>query len=346
MNIGALQKKSIRGLKPYDPGLLVSYKYKLDANENGFDITAAARKKLLKKISALHFNRYPDPGTADIRKILAKKNGIKAGNIAVGNGSDEIIHYIIQAFTDSGDSVVFPHPTFEMYRILSLANGAKPVASPLDERFDIDPDDILKKSRGAKIIFLAYPNNPTGNCFSRKSVERVIKKAGCLVVVDEAYYEFSNKTFINLLGKHKNLIILRTFSKAFSMAGARLGYMLAGKSVIDIINKVRLPYNVNALSQACAGVMLGEKKNHAVEEILKEKEIMYDLLKADYPVVKSDANFLLIKVKNGGKAVKIFAENGISIRIFRDGVLKDFLRLTIGMPEENRAALKILRRGV
>ena len=346
MNIGALQRKSIRELSPYDPGLLLNYKYKLDANENGFDITGAARKKIIREIQTIHFNRYPDPGTADIREILAKKNGVKTENVVIGNGSDEIIHYLIQAFTDSGDRVVFPHPTFEMYRILSLANGAAPAASPLNDRFDINENDILKRARGAKIIFLAYPNNPTGNCFSRKSVERIIKKAGCLVVVDEAYYEFSGKTFINLLRRNKNLIILRTFSKAFSMAGARLGCMFAHKSIVDIINKVRLPYNVNTLSQACARVMLREKKGSAVGDILREKEIMYDLLKTAYPVVKSDANFLLIKVKNGALARKLFAKAGISIRIFREGVLKDFLRLTIGMPEENRAALKILRRGV
>ncbi len=345
MNIGRLQRKSVKNLAAYDPGLLVDYKYKLDANENGFDITPKARKKILREISAVHFNRYPDPATGDIRAALAKKNGVKPENVVIGNGSDELIHYLIQAFTDQGDKIVFPSPTFEMYRILAMANGAEPVAVGLDERFDIYEKELLKKSRGAGIIFLAYPNNPTGNCFSREKMEYVIRNAGCLVVVDEAYFEFSKKTFINLMRGRNNLVILRTFSKAFSMAGARLGYMLAHRDVTEIINKVRLPYNVNALSQACARVMLKEK-SAAVETILAEREIIYDLLKDDYPVIKSDANFLLIKVKDGAKARKLFEKSGISIRIFRDGALKDFLRLTIGMPEENRAALKIMRRGV
>jgi histidinol-phosphate aminotransferase len=342
----SLQRKSIRGLKPYDPGLLTDYRFKLDANENGFDVTTAARKKLLRELAKINFNRYPDPGTLDIRKALAKRNGVSPENVIIGNGSDELIHYIIQAFTDEGDRVVFPSPTFEMYKILATANSAVPVASELDGRFDIDVKDILKKTSGAKIIFFAYPNNPTGNCFTRQKMEAVIKKAGCLVVVDEAYFEFSKKTFINLLKRHKNLIILRTFSKAYSMAAARLGCLFAGREVTDVINKIRLPYNVNALSQACARVMLKENTEAAVKVILSEKEIMYGLLKDIYPVVKSDANFLLIKVNNGARAKKDFEKNGISVRLFKDGILKDFLRLTIGRPEENRAALKILQRGV
>lgn len=345
MNIGRLQRGTIKKLAPYDPELLADYKYKLDANENGFDITPKARKKILREIASVHFNRYPDPATRDIRAALAKKNGVGPENVVIGNGSDELIHYLIQAFTDSGDKIVFPAPTFEMYRILAMANGATPVAVDLDERFDIDEKKLLRKSRGARIIFLAYPNNPTGNCFSREKMEYVIKNAGCLVVVDEAYFEFSKKTFVNLMRGRNNLIILRTFSKAFSMAGARLGYMFAHRDVVDIINKVRLPYNVNALSQACARVMLKER-SAAVETILDEKRIMYDLLKDDYPVIKGEANFLLIKVNNGAKARELFEKSGISVRIFRDGALKDFLRLTIGTPEENRAALKIMRRGV
>jgi histidinol-phosphate aminotransferase len=341
-----MQRRTIASLKPYDPELLVNYRYKLDANESGYDVPVSVKKKVLSRINSVSFNRYPDPGAEALKKALAKKNGVKPANIMLGNGSDEIIHYLIQAFTDPGDKVVAPDPTFGMYKILALANGARPMAVPLDDRFDLDEAGIIKASKGAKFIFIAYPNNPTGNCFSQDRIKRIILKARCFVVLDEAYFEFSKKSFLPMLKARKNLIILRTFSKAYSMAGLRLGYLMADEKVVGILNKVRLPYNVNALSQACAGAMLEHDIQKIVDKILLEREIMYDLLKASYPIVRSDANFLLIKVRDGKKAKKLFEKNGISIRMFGDGRLADFLRLTIGTPAENRAALKILKRGI
>ena len=268
------------------------------------------------------------------------------GSIVIGNGSDELIHYLLQAFTDPGDIIAAPAPSFDMYSILALANGATPVMVPLDDNFDLDEAATLKAVNGAKFIFLAYPNNPTGNCFSRGKILKIIKAAQGFVVLDEAYFEFSGKTFLPLLKKHKNLIILRTFSKAFSLASMRVGYMMADPEVISIINKVRLPYNVNVVSQACAAVMAQTAIAPVVKKILTEREKLYSALKKDYPVVKSDANFLLIKVNDGNYAKKMFEKSGISIRMFKDGRLKDFLRLTIGTPDENRAALAILKRGV
>lgn len=341
-----MQRNSVKGLKAYDPGLLANYRYKVDANENGYDVPKTARKKILKAMEKVFFNRYPDPGADKLKGILAKKNSINPESIVIGNGSDELIHYLLQAFTDVNDKVVAPAPSFDMYRILALANAAAPVIVPLDEDFDIDVPAVMKAMKGAKFVFLAYPNNPTGNCFSRDKVLRIIKNADGFVVLDEAYFEFSGKTFLPLLKKHRNLIILRTFSKAFSLASMRVGYMMADPEVAGIINKVRLPYNVNAVSQACAAIMAETAIAPAVKKILSEREKLYCALKDDYAVVKSDANFLLIRVNDGENAKNSFEKNGISIRMFMDGRLKDFLRLTIGTPEENRAALAILKRGV
>lgn len=338
-------KKSVETLKVYDPHLFAA-KFKLDANENSYDIPAAIRKKIVSRMEKICFNRYPDPGAPALREMLAKKHGVTPGNIVVGNGSDEIIHYLIQAFCEKGERVVVPSPTFEMYRILALANGAKPVTVPLDGRFDLDEKAMMKAAKNAKIIFIAYPNNPTGNCFSGDKILRLIRDAGCLVVLDEAYYEFSNKSFLCMLKKRKNLVILRTFSKAFSMAALRLGYMIADVSICEVVNRVRLPYNINAVSQACAGIALGAGLSPVIREITARRDAVYGILKKQYPVVRSDANFLLIKVKDGKQAKKLFEKSGISIRIFSDGALKDFMRLTIGRPEENRAALSILKRGV
>ncbi len=346
MNIKEMQRNSIKGLEPYNPGLLEDYLYKLDANESGYDIPPAIKKKVLKKFSSINFNRYPDPGARALKAALAKGNGVKAENIILGNGSDELIHYLIQAFTNPGDKVVSPVPSFDMYRILALANGAKPVLVPLDERFDLDEKAMMKAAKGAKLMFLAYPNNPTGNCFSGDAILRIIRDADCLVVLDEAYFEFSNKSFLCMLKKRKNLVILRTFSKAYSMAGLRLGYMMASPEIIDAVNKVRLPYNVNSLTQACAVEMLKCPIKKTLDKIMLEKEIAYDLLKKDYPIVYGDANFLLIKVEDTVSALKAFKKSGISVRAFGSGPLSGFIRLTIGKPEENKAAIKILKRGV
>ena len=346
MNIQALQRSTVRELKPYDPELLTACKYKVDANENGYDIPAALRKKILKEIAKINFNRYPDPGSVKLRSILADKNRINPDCIVIGNGSDELIHYLLQAFTDKNDKIVAPTPSFDMYRILALANGAKPVIVPLDDNFDLDETAMLRAAKGAKFIFLAYPNNPTGNCFSDDKILRIIKSAGCFVVIDEAYFEFSGKTYLTMLPLQKNLIILRTFSKAYSLASMRVGYMMAAPEIISVINKVRLPYNLNAASQVCAELTAQTDTAPVVKKILDEREKLYSSLHKEYLVVKSDANFLMIKVCDGEQAKKLFEKKGISIRMFKDGRLKDFLRLTIGTPEENRAALEILKRGV
>lgn len=346
MNIDKFQRSSVKGLVPYNPELLAAYKYKVDANENGYDIPARARKQIIREISKISFNRYPDPESLKLREILSKKNSISADCIVMGNGSDELIHYLLEAFTDKDDKIVALSPSFDMYRILALANNARPIVVPLDDNFDIDEKEVIRAAKGAKIIFFAYPNNPTGNCFSDDRIKRIIKSVDCFVVLDEAYFEFSGKTYMPLLAKHKNLIILRTFSKAYSLASMRVGYMMAAKEVIRVINKIRLPYNLNAASQACAAVMAETDVSPVVKKILDERAKLYDAIKNDYRTVESDANFILIKVSNGDKAKKLFVKKGISVRMFKDGRLSNFLRLTIGTPAENKAALEILKKGV
>ncbi|MEI7542109.1 MAG: histidinol-phosphate transaminase [bacterium] len=346
MNIETLQRSTVKALVPYNPELLAEYRYKIDANENGYDIPLVARKKILSELKKLTFNRYPEAGSSKLRSILAKKNGVNPNNIVIGNGSDELIHYLLQAFTDKNDKIVAPAPSFDMYRILALTNGAKPVIVPLNDNFDLDEKAMILAAKNAKFIFLAYPNNPTGNCFSEEIIRRIIKAVDCFVVIDEAYFEFSGKSFLKMMSKNKKIIILRTFSKAYSLASMRVGYMLAAPEIIRVINKVRLPYNLNTVSMICACIMAKTNITKVVKKIRLDRDKLYASLKKDYLVVKSDANFLLIKVNNGNKVKNLFEKNGISVRMFKTGRLKNFLRITIGTPDENMAALKILKRGV
>ena len=292
-------RKCINNLKAYNAGL-ISAKYKLDANESPFDLPAVYKDRILKRMRGIRFNRYPDPYAQELRQAIAKKSRVSPDNILFGNGSDEIINYLLQAFCGPGEAVVVPVPTFEMYRIAGIINGSKVIEIPLDKNFDLDDKKIITSANKtcAKFIFIASPNNPTGNCFSAERILNIIKSTGSFVVVDEAYMEFSGKTFLSMLKKHKNLIILRTFSKLYS-AAIRLGYMIAGREIIATVNKVRLPYNINSFSQAAALEILriGSYTARKTAVIVRERDRLYEELKGRYTIQKSDANFLFIKMK-------------------------------------------------
>ncbi len=347
MDILSKVKKSIRGLKAYDPGLTQT-KYKLDANENPYDVPAVLKKAILKKAQRIPFNRYPDAATVTLKKNISKYLGVKTENIFVGNGSDEIIEYLMQTFVEQGDTVIVPTPTFEMYRIIGVINGAKIIELPLDKKFDIDEKAIITavKKTKAKFVFLAYPNNPTGNCFSENKIMKIIEGVDCFVVLDEAYYDFSGRSFLKCLKRHKNLIILRTFSKAFSMAALRMGYMIADRETVAAVNKVRLPYNINSLSQFVAVELLKADRTKVLEIIIKERKKLYALIKEKYECVDSNANFIFLKPKTPSKAQKVFEAQSISVRVFTAGPAAGWMRLTVGTPAENKLVRQILKRGV
>jgi histidinol-phosphate aminotransferase len=342
-------KKAVELLKAYDPGLFDG-KYKLDANENSFEMPKTLQARIMDKLKRLSLNRYPDPSGVRLKAALGKKLGVRPETIVLGNGSDELLEYLMQAYVEPGDRIVVPVPTFEMYKIIGIINGAEVVESQLDMDFDIIEDDIIKKAGDGrtKFIFIAYPNNPTGNCFSEEKIMRILENTSSFVVLDEAYFEFSGRTFIKKLKKYPNLIVMRTFSKAFSMAGLRLGYMAASQDVVDAVNKVRLPYNLNSLSQFIALQALadsgGMEKN--IDIIRTERDAMFCALRELYPVVKSDANFIYIRFSSPLKAKKAFEKSGISIRMFSNGPAAGWARITVGKPAENDAVLKILKRGV
>jgi len=349
MKIENMTRKDIRSLRAYNPGHF-NAKYKMDANESPYDLPLSLKKPIFVKMRKIEFNRYPDPCACGLRKAIAEKNKVKPENIFFGNGSDEIINYLLQAFCGQGESIIIPTPTFEMYKIAGIINGNRVIEVPLDEDFDLDGAKIINhaKKTKAKLIFIAYPNNPTGNCFSEDKISSIIKSTDSLVVVDEAYFDYSGKTFLGQMKKHKNLIIFRTFSKLYS-AAIRLGYMIADKKIVDAANKVRLPYNINSFSQLIAFeiLKLGSYTKNRAAVIIKERDKMYGMLKNHYETVKSYANFLFIKNKGGAeKSKKYFQKNGFSIRIFESGPAKAWMRLTIGKREENRAVLKMLLRGV
>jgi len=302
MNIRKLVKKEVLQLRAYN-AKEVPCRVKLDANESAYGFSAA-----LKAALKIETNRYPDPEAKALRKLLAKDLGVYPENILQGNGSDELICYLITTF---GGPVLFPVPTFSMYGIIAKALGEKTVAIPLDKDFDIDIGRTLSAIRKGrpKLIFLSSPNNPTGNCFSSDRILKVIEASSGIVVVDEAYQPFaSDKGFLPLLKDYRNLVIMRTLSKV-GLAALRLGYMITDAEVIAEVNKVRLPFNVNALSQAVAAEALRERKKFGAvaRTTAAERERLYRAMEKISGVrpFPSEANFILFRVKD---PVRLHAE--------------------------------------
>ena len=341
MNVKKFVKPNIYSLRAYQ-AKEIPCRVKLDANESPYGF--ADGYKILKSVKT---NRYPDPEAKTLKRLLVKEWGIRPANILQGNGSDELIYYLITAF---GGPVLYPVPTFSMYGIIAQALGEKGIGIPLDTDFDLDGDSIASAIRKEKpkLVFLSSPNNPTGNCFSSEKMLKIIESTSSksLVVVDEAYHPFaSEKGFLPMLGDYRNLVIMRTLSK-IGLAGLRVGFLIASEEIIEQVNKVRLPFNLNALSQAMAVEIMKHKallRQH-IRAIVKEREKVFAELSnvegvAPYP---SEANFILFRVEDAEEVYQGLLGEGVLVRNMK-GVVDGCLRVTIGTPEENRIFIKALK---
>lgn len=345
MDLNKLIKPNIRSLRAYQAEE-IPCRIKLDANESPYSAISGQRSAVSFQKNLQTLNRYPDPQAASLRKLMAKGLKVKPQNILHGNGSDELIYNLITVF---GGPVLYPVPTFSMYGIISQALGERKIAIPLDDKFDIDTDAFVKsiKRRNPKLLFLSSPNNPTGNCFSEDRILKIIRQSKGLVIVDEAYQPFSDKrSFIPLIKKYENLIVLRTLSK-IGLAGLRVGFMIAGTDIINEVNKVRLPFNVNSLSQKVAIEALQSKNKlrSDIRLIISERKRLFkELVKMEglrpYP---SDANFIFFKVEDGDRVHSGLLRKGVLIRNMK-GVADGALRVTVGTPAENAAFLKALKQ--
>lgn len=343
-------KESLRDMESYKV-LNRRFKNKLDANENPYNIFSELKDVFIKELGNIDLNRYPDPTHNLLRGMLAEYTGIDKECIICGNGSDEIIQMIVNTFADAGNYIVQHTPTFPMYEIAALVAGARAASIPADEKFNIDTCKIIKKANelDAKIIFLCNPNNPTGTLIPRKNILEVIEKTGCIVVVDEAYYEFAGETVIDEIYKYERLIVIRTLSKAFGIAGARIGYAAAGRDTIEMLYKIKPPYNINSLSQAAALAVLRnvEKVKRSVETILKERECLIDRLRSikGIEVFESSANFILIRFNDSDRVIRALENEGIGVKYYKNMVqLQGCIRVTVGTKDENERFINILKR--
>lgn len=351
MNFRALLRKEIVKGQGYTAEPVFAG-IKLDANELPYDVTKE-HDMVAEAIRTLPFNRYPDPAATELREAIGKKLGVNPDMIMLGNGSDELIQILLIALGAGRPRALVPIPGFAMYEVLPPFLGYELIRVPLDKEFDLNLTRILKLSYQArpKIIFIGYPNNPTGRCFSQDRIIKILEDFPGLVLIDEAYFDFSGKSFISYLGHYPRLVIARTLSK-IGLAGLRVGILLGHTDLIRELTKVKLPYNVSIFSQHMARIAMGKKIlfEDKINEVIRERERLWTELSA-LPRVHpfpSDANFILFRVKEKAQVVhRLLYEKGISVRNLA-GLpgLKGCLRVTVGRPAENRAFLQGLKQAV
>lgn len=341
-----LLRPDLRGLTPYDAPVL-AHVVKLDANENPYDFPAPVREEILSLLRNDQLNRYPDPQAGELRRALSVYTGWPPEGIMAGNGADELILNLLLAF---GGRTLIATPTFSMYRIHAVIAGAEPVAVPRQADFSLDLEAITAAAEQpqTRLVFICSPNNPTGNVTAAAEVETVLRSTRALVVVDEAYQEFCEESCLPLLDRHPNLVVLRTLSKAFGLAGLRVGYLLADPAVIRLLQRVKQPFNLNRFSQLAARAALARREEfrEPIRRIREERERLQTALAAlpGVTVFPSRANFLLFRTPLSADAVyRGLVAEGVLIRNMHGPGLEDCLRVTVGRENENRFFLEKLK---
>jgi histidinol-phosphate aminotransferase len=340
-DINKLVRKNILDLKPYSSArdeFQGDADVYLDANENPYPSP---------------YNRYPDPLQRKVKERLAKIKAVDPSQVFLGNGSDEAIDLLIRAFCEPHvDSILITEPTYGMYAVCAGVNAVEVQRVALTGDFDIDLPAVEESIRpSTKLIFLCSPNNPTGNLLDRARIIALLRNFRGLVVIDEAYIDFARTPgFTTDLREFPNLVVLQTFSKAWGLAGLRLGIAFASPEIISILNKIKYPYNISIKTQELALVSLEQesKKDHWVSEILKERERLIkqlEVLRIVQNIYRSDSNFILVRVQDAAFTYRYLAEKGIIVRDRSNVRLcNSCLRITVGTPQENKKLTETLEQ--
>ena len=339
-DINKIARKNILSLKPYSSArdeFTGQAKVFLDANENPYDTK---------------YNRYPDPFQFGVKSLISKLKNLPVEQIILGNGSDEIIDLIIRSFCEpSTDEIIILPPTYGMYEVYGNINQVKIKEVPLEDNFDVNSDKVLDQvTENTKIIFLCSPNNPTGNLMDIGQVKNILQKFDGLVVLDEAYIDFSDmESWSGYLDLYPNLFVMQTLSKAWGLAGIRLGMGFANNDIISLLNKVKPPYNISQLTQEIAFEALQciDQKEEVVALLLKERSKLQEALtelKSVQHIYPSEANFLLVKITDAAQVYQKLIEKGIVVRDRSKVLLCDnCLRITVGTTEENITLIEALK---
>lgn len=323
---------------------------KLNANESNLTLPPLVEERVLNRLARIAFNRYPDTESDDLKELIAQNFKVSIENILLGNGSSEILEKLFFAFGGPSRNIVFPVPSFSMYKIYAKISESTAIPVELETDYTLDPKKIVKAANenNAKLVVVCTPNNPTGNAVPLSSIEYIVNNIQCPFVVDEAYVEFHGISAASLLEKYPNIIIARTFSKAYGLAAARIGYMLASKEITEMVSKACMPYHINTMTLATAAIVY-QMRDEFVPRIqmyvAERKRMAEELAKiSGITVYPSDTNFILIKYAKA-KELNEYLENlKIGVRSFGDAPrLENCLRITVGTRAENDTWFKVLK---
>ena len=338
--------EKIKDLKPYDP-IQGSYRVRLDANESFLPLPQALVEEAKAAVERTAFNRYPDPAARELCQAFAACYGVKPEQVVAGNGSDELITVLFEAFLEKGDAFATVEPDFSMYAFNGHLHEARHVAIPKgrDLRLDVEAVAAACQREQVKLLIFSNPCNPTSLVCGREEMRKLIASLpDTLVVLDEAYMDFSDQSLLGEVEDHPNLLVLRTCSKAFGMAALRLGFAVCGKTLAGALRAVKSPYNVNSLSQAVGTAVLRRKGelDRALETILRSRDQLYAGLRQlgeKYPgrfrLLPGETNFAALEMEDGPELLAYLARQGVAIR-YTGGLV----RVTCGAPEENKIVLE------
>ena len=327
---------------------------KMDAMENPYLLPSVLRREIAEALSNVEINRYPDPAAVALKKKICNVLNLPAGmEVLLGNGSDELIQLLALALNKPGAVLLSVEPSFVMYKMIAMFTGMRYVGVPLTEDFSLDLEVMLAQIQREKpaLIFIAYPNNPTGNLFSADDLRKIIEMAPGLVIVDEAYYAFASDSFIPHLTSYNNLLVMRTFSK-LGMAGLRLGFLVGSRTWLEQLEKLRLPYNVGVLPQLVAEKLLDHHDIllQQAAKIKQDRAWLHQQLCATsgIQVFPSEANFLLFRVAHAVEIFNSLKERGVLIKKLHGAhpMLCDCLRVTVGTPQENERFISALKESL
>lgn len=340
-------------IEPYDPKYIPA-DVMISANENPLDVPFEIRREVERAVRKIPLNRYPDPLANELRDMIATANGLERDQVLMGNGGDELLFNIALAYGGPGRTFLNMPPTFSVYKNNAQLTNTCIVDVPRRADFTVDEEAVIARLAQGDIDYtiVTSPNNPTGDTVTGSFVKRMLEASDALVMVDEAYFEFSRYTVRPLLEQYENLVILRTFSKAFSLAGVRMGYLLGSKAALREFKKVRQPYSVDAVSQAIARVIYENRAQFepGIDAIIEQRErIIAELGELpDVIAYPSQANYVLFRMGEGIDAGEVWQrlfDEGVLIRDFsRSAGLENCLRVSIGTEEENTRFLEALKK--
>ena len=339
--------EKVKKLTPYEP-ISGIYEIRLDANESFLKFPKEIEEEMVEALKNTAFNRYPDPNATKLVEGFAKYFNIDANCVTAGNGSDEIISVIMNAFLQKGDKILTLEPDFSMYRFYAEIAECQSVKYQKNEDLDVNIDDViaLANNENVRIVIFSNPCNPTSRIVTRDDVRKLINGTSALVVLDEAYMDFADESLLSEFNDYDNLIILKTCSKALGSAALRLGFAVANKTLTNVIRAVKSPYNVNSVSQTLGEVLFSHPDyiDECIETVVKSRKELYSAIleiKSEKieRIYETNTNFVFMKVKNAKQVFEKMKENSIIIRN-----MGDYLRITAGTKYENEKMLETLKK--